>query len=806
MDNEIPFKEYHEAIESLFSPKLSYTFLVGAGISMDSPSNIPSALKIVRNLLELCAPPEEIENLVSLKKLRFELVVEKIQSEIDENLRFLDYLEQVKEPNLIHYFLANAITRGNYVLTTNFDYLIEYALIKMLDNQFHNDIIPVITKQDYVFYQDPQNLVKANRYPLYKIHGSKRNIITNMDTKESLITTISSLGKEREEGETFAIEPYKKPAVFNLMKQRSLVVFGYSGSDDFDIGPTLNELPFLKNLIWVEHKQENQIEITNINDLDVVSQKRELSQVEKLLQKIAITGNFNITLLKTNTKNFIQTKLWDLFLPYISIKEVDEMKLIKSVSSFFEWIKPLYEGITMIQKYKLSIELYYSLKELNATIRCSEKGLKLAEEENDYSAKSYFLNYLGLVNQITGSYDKALEYYSQALQIDDQMEDSMGKATDLNNIGSIYLTRGEYDLATNTYKQGLEIAERIEDSSGMIATLNNLGRIKEIKGELDLALKNYQKAKRISERIGYLSRKATLLNNIGRIYGLQNNFDMALQQYEEALHISDQLGDLYGKIILLNNIGRIYDEYHDYDRALLFYTQALELSEQLGDLSKKAGCINNIGSLYLAQGKSDKALEKYIEALNIEERLGDPLMMIIYLNNIGMIYSNREEYNIALVQYNKALDIAKEIGDLSKKALILTKIAMIKMIKEEYHSAMEKYEEAIPIFGKIGELTNKAASLSNIGKIYEKFQNYSKAIDIYEEAFQIDDQLGDLMGKASDLYNLGRIYKISGKNHKALDSFEECLNIFTQLNQEQYVNVIKQEINDLKNKVGTKML
>ena len=802
MDNEISFKEYKEDVESLFSPKFSYTFLAGAGISMDSPSNIPSALKIVRNLLELCAPPEEVDNLLSLKKLRFELVVEKIQSEIDEELRFLDYLEQVTEPNLIHYFLANAIIRGNYVLTTNFDYLIEYALVRMLDNQFYNDIIPIITQQDYIFYQDPKNLVRANRYPLYKIHGSKRNIITNKDTGESLITTISSLGKEREEGETFAIESYKKTAVFNLMNQRTLVVFGYSGSDDFDIGPTLKELPFLRNIIWVEHKQENQIELTNINDLNEENQQRSLSQVERLLKVIANTGDFSVTLIRANTKNLIQTKLWNIFLPYISIKELYELRPAKIVPSFSKWIKPLYKEVSLIQKYKLAIQVYYSLKELNATIHCSEKGLALAEEINDHLAQSYFLNFLGLVNQITGNYDKALEYYTQALQIDEIKNDLSGKATDLNNIGSIYLTRGEYDPATNTYKEALQIAEKMQDFSGMIATLNNLGRIKEIKGELDLALRNYQKAMQITEEIGYLSRKATLLNNIGRIYEIQNNFDIALQQYHEALQISDQLGDLYGKIILLNNIGRIYDEYHDYDKAMQFYTEALDLSEQLGDLSKKAGCINNIGSLYLAQGKSDKALEKYKEAFKIEERLGDPLMMVIYLNNIGMIYNNRAEYNMALEKYTKALDIVKELGDLSKKALLLTKIAMIKMIKEEYQSALENYEEAILIFGEIGELANKAASLSNVGKIFERFQNYNEALNAYEEAIQIDDQLGDSMGKASDLYNLGKIHKISGEYRKALYSLEESLNIFTQLNQDQYVNVIKQEINDLRSKVG----
>ena len=91
MADEIIFKEYKEDIETLFTPKRKYTFLVGAGISMDPPSNMPSARQIVKGLLDLCAPEEEIDNLLSLDMLRFELVVEKIQEAYDEDLKFLDF-------------------------------------------------------------------------------------------------------------------------------------------------------------------------------------------------------------------------------------------------------------------------------------------------------------------------------------------------------------------------------------------------------------------------------------------------------------------------------------------------------------------------------------------------------------------------------------------------------------------------------------------------------------------------------------------------------------------------------------------
>ncbi len=805
MVDEIHFKEYEADIESLFTPKRKYTFLVGAGISMDPPSNMPSARQIVKSLLEVCAPNEEIDKLLSLEMLRFELVVEKIQDIFDEELKFLDYLEYVTEPNLIHLFLSNAITRGNYVVTTNFDYLIENALLRILNKECHQDIIPVISKEDYIIYQEPQPLIDSNKYPLYKIHGSKRNIINNRNTSESLITTMSALGKDRAEGETFAIEPYKKSAIFNLMRNRTLVVMGYSGSDDFDIGPTLREMPFLNRLIWIEHSQDSQTKVINISKKEKLEQGEISSHLEQLLEDVWSRSDFEVILIKTNTNNFIQKKLWNIFLPYLPLSEINLFDSEKKIPNFSDWIKSIYTEIPITEKYKLATILFYNLKDLEGTKRCSEKGVRNAEKINDISSKSYFFNMLGMIDQIKGNFKSALQYYENALQIDESLNDIAGKSTDFNNIGSIYLTLGEYDKALERYIQALEIVERLDDLSSQISCKNNIGRVYEVKNEFDFALKYYLEALKLTEKVGDLNRKATLLNNIGMIYKAKEEYDKSIEYYNEAFRISDLLGDLYGKLILLNNIGRNYDENKDYEKALEKYNESIQIAEQLGDLSKKAGCLNNIGSIYLAQGKQNFALEKYQEALTIEERVGDPLMIIIYLNNIGMIYNNQENYILAKEKFTEALKIATEIGDLSKKGLLLTKIASIDMFQDNYTDALEKYEEAALLFGKKGELSNKAASLSNIGKIYEIQNNFYEAMRRYEETLEIDQNLQDPMGIASDFYNIGRVYKIQGEYRKALHNYEESLKIFSQLGQKQYVKVIQNYIDEIQRIISKKV-
>ncbi len=406
-----------------------------------------------------------------------------------------------------------------------------------------------------------------------------------------MITTISALGKGREEGETFAIEPFKKSTVFNLMKDRTLVVMGYSGSDDFDIGPTLRELPFLNRIIWIEHYQGNGLEISKIKPDETSKSQLGSSQLHNLLREISSTGDFEVILIRANTQNFIKKSLWEIFLPYIPINRVnlDEPKI--NVPKFSEWIKTLFQNISLVKKYRLATQLFYSLKDIEATKRCSEKGLSFSNETNNLASKSYFLNFLGMINQITGNYENAIKRYEEALQIDVTLRDDASKSTDLNNIGSIYLTLGRYNEAYENYSRALEIAKELGDLSGKATCKNNIGRVLEIRGELDTSLENYKDALTIYEDIGNLNNKAAMLNNIGMIYAARKEFGLAVKNYEEALKISDLLGDLYGKIILLNNIGRVNDENENYTNALLKYNEAVYISEQLGDLSKKRGVL-----------------------------------------------------------------------------------------------------------------------------------------------------------------------------------------------------------------------
>ena len=81
-------KPYKGSVENLISSKNRYIFMVGAGISIDPPANLLPAPQFIQYLLELCAPKEEIQNLLqTIEKTRGKVVVISSHSESAAQLK-----------------------------------------------------------------------------------------------------------------------------------------------------------------------------------------------------------------------------------------------------------------------------------------------------------------------------------------------------------------------------------------------------------------------------------------------------------------------------------------------------------------------------------------------------------------------------------------------------------------------------------------------------------------------------------------------------------------------------------------------
>ncbi len=210
-------------IQELFADDAKLTFLVGTRCSVDARSYLPAGMSIMDAIINYTCAESEIQKILELKELRFEQLEEIIRDRIDSELKVIDYYGQCDKPNLQHFFLADMIKKGHFVMTTNFDFLIEHALLQ--SNVPKKEIIPVITEQDFTEYDNPQELFRKGKKTVYKIHGSTKNIITAESTKDSLVATIQAFGSNKEGLNAFQVQPFQRKMFDNISNSRSLVVY-----------------------------------------------------------------------------------------------------------------------------------------------------------------------------------------------------------------------------------------------------------------------------------------------------------------------------------------------------------------------------------------------------------------------------------------------------------------------------------------------------------------------------------------------------------------------------------------------------
>lgn len=247
--------------------------LAGAGVSLDSPSNLLDGWSFMFETLRRICPPEIDDRIrhssAELKKdkawkkswvlsildlpdtpfhrpgeqLRFEvLMAELVQSGIDPELSVLKCLDSCDKPNRNHFILAQLIRSHHIVVTTNFDRLIEVAYSR-LATESEPPLRVACMDDDF-----PATVPSVEDQPtLWKLHGSFS--VNGQDTRQSIQATMTSILAR-------TMTARKSRFLKHVLADLDLFCVGYSGWDDLDIIPTLANSTSDQRLIWIDHNDD----------------------------------------------------------------------------------------------------------------------------------------------------------------------------------------------------------------------------------------------------------------------------------------------------------------------------------------------------------------------------------------------------------------------------------------------------------------------------------------------------------------------------------------------------------------------
>lgn len=257
---------------------------------------------------------------------------------------------------------------------------------------------------------------------------------------------------------------------------------------------------------------------------------------------------------------------------------------------------------------ELSVEVAKKAKEIAIKTKANE-GLKMC----------YMT--LGGIYYFKADYDKAIEYFYKAINVDKNEELSVKDAGILGNIGVIYKKQNNLPKALNIQQKALKIFEANKDSMGISISLTNIGEIYRIQKKYEDALTVYKKSAEIKQKIGHQNGLGIVYNNMGLCYSEQGDFKQAEIYLQKSFEIELKIGNEVRITETLLDLSNHYFLSKQYQKSIQKAELALLSSEKLG-LKRNISDINLILSQnYEALGNYNKAYKYHKHFFKQREEL-----------------------------------------------------------------------------------------------------------------------------------------------------------------------------------------
>ncbi len=540
--------------------------------------------------------------------------------------RFKELMES-SEPSLGYVILSQILAneKHNFVITTNFDYLIEDAV------RMYTSTKPFVAGHELLaeFVSS-----QTDRPTIIKVH---RDLFLNPFNDDNETSTL------KEEWDR-ALSP--------ILKNFHLLVIGYGGND----GSLMDYLQNIaaeerKPIYWCGRSE------TNLNDkirklLTPKDYTVTISGFDELMYALNSALGYNIleNLDKPDDHPFLQATKKRLAHLNDKLNE-----LLENSKSEDQEAKLLFTGSKLI-RLKVYLEDDPDKKE-----SIYQEGLK--QYPNDANLLG---NYALFLFDIRKDYDKAESYYQKAIELDPKHANNLGNyAVFLSDI------RKDYDKAESYYQKAMELVPDNADFIGNYAIF-----LKDIRKDYDKAESYYQKAIELDpENANKIGSYAIFLFDIRKDYDKAESYyqkaieldpDNAVFLGNYALFLSDiskdynKAEDYYQKAIKLdpknmNIIGNyanlLSDIRKDYDKAESYYQKAIKLDpKNMNIIGNYANLLSNIRKDY------EKAESYYQKAIELDPR---------HANNIGnyahFIITAKQDFQKAEKLIDKAFTL--EEGD-----------------------------------------------------------------------------------------------------------------------------------------------
>ena len=373
-----------------------------------------------------------------------------------------------------------------------------------------------------------------------------------------------------------------------------------------------------------------------------------------------------------------------------------------------------------------------------------------------------------------GDFRRAIYYCKvskEILQITEyrpEMFYSMWLYTVYEKLGSAYHGLYEYEKAIQYYNEALTLAIQLEDCYRQRVVYVNLGLINNNLKKFQEAITNYQKALGFAQMLKNETIEKMVCKELAKTYKAWGNHRYALQYYKRALELSNRSpgSDLIEKRYYMYNIGAACHCIGSFHESLNYYRTVLEISNSIVP-NEEGEAYSGMGNVYCSLGDFQKAIDCHTKHLNMATN--DEGKGIAY-SGLGAAYFHLGEHEKAIENYQKYLEIAKLSKDIVGQGNAYAGLGVVYDIQREYEKAIENHQKHLEIAKELNSLDHIGIAYGNLGSVYYHAKDYEQAINFHKEHLKI----------AIDLVNdleIGRAIEHLGVAYYGLKQYEESIKL-----------------------------
>jgi len=282
--------------------------------------------------------------------------------------------------------------------------------------------------------------------------------------------------------------------------------------------------------------------------------------------------------------------------------------------------------------------------EYDSSLAILQEALQFVNDHHYGNTADLLLTY-GNTNMNAGNYERALDYFLQALRMFEQQNNLAKSARVLSNLGALYIYLEDYQKSFEYCAEALEISRKIDDKLSI----------------------------------------ATNLTNMSDYYFDNNDTAQTLIALTEARDLFHELGNTRNESNALSEIGDYYSYYFDdFDKAIEIYWQSMDLLVPGENSDLWMDAYRKISLAYYQKGEFELAVDYLQKGIAFTDTTN--------LNLVRMNYYLQTEYYIGLKDVEKATSSFESYIELTRKVFSDSQTRKIAELEIKYETEKKEMQ------------------------------------------------------------------------------------------------------------------